>query len=80
MFGVKPLYIRFDTLDSFIRVYDVSRYLVSFGPEKYDAIYNMIKYLQVKKLVLRLLSLLQNANLTIEEEYWRKYDVNISEK
>ena len=74
------MHIRFDTLDSFIRVYDVSRYFVSLGPEKYDAIYNMIKYLQVKKLVLRLLSLLQNANLTKEEEYWRKYDVNISEK
>ena len=69
MFGVKTLHIRFDTLDSFIRVYNVSRYFVSFGPEKYDAIYNMIKYLQVKKLVLRLLSLLQNANLTKEEEY-----------
>ena len=37
--------IRFDKIDGFIRVYGGARYLVLFGPEKYDAIYNRIKYL-----------------------------------
>ena len=37
--------IRFDKIDGFIRVYDGTKYLVLFGPEKYDAIYNRIRYL-----------------------------------
>ena len=41
----KPLRFRFDKVDGFIRVYDRTRYLVLFGPEKYDAIYNRIRYL-----------------------------------
>ena len=31
--------------DAFIRVYDRTRYLVLFGSEKYDSIYNRIRYL-----------------------------------
>ena len=42
--GAKPLHVRFDKMDGFIRVYDGSRYLVLFGLEKYDAIYNRIRY------------------------------------
>ena len=34
----KPLRIRFDETDGFIRVYDGTRYLVLFGNEKYDFI------------------------------------------
>ena len=34
----KPLRIRFDKIDGFIRVYDGTRYLVLFGSEKYDSI------------------------------------------
>ena len=41
--GPKPLRIRFNNLDGFIRVYDGTKYLVLFGPEKYDAIYNRIR-------------------------------------
>ena len=41
----KSLRIKFDKIDGFIRIYDKTRYLVSFGPEKYDAIYNRIRYL-----------------------------------
>ena len=41
----KPLHIRFDKIDGFIRVYDGTRYLVSFGSEKYDSIYDGIRYL-----------------------------------
>ena len=31
LFGSKPLRIRFDEVDGFIRVYDMVRYLVIFG-------------------------------------------------
>ena len=42
---VKTLRIRFDKIDGFIRVYDGTRYLVLFGNEKYESIYNRIRYL-----------------------------------
>ena len=45
LIGTKPLRIRFDKTDGFIRVYDGTRYLVLFGAEKYDFIYNRIRYL-----------------------------------
>ena len=41
----KLLCIRFDKIDGFIRVYGRTRYLVLFGSEKYDSIYNWIRYL-----------------------------------
>ena len=41
----KPLRIRFDKIAGFIRVYDGTRYLVLFGSEKYDSIYDRIIYL-----------------------------------
>ena len=39
----KPLRIRFDKIDGLIRIYDGARYLILFGSEEYDAIYNRIK-------------------------------------
>ena len=45
LIGAKLLRIRFDKIDGFVGVYDRGRYLVSFGPEKYDIIYNRIRYL-----------------------------------
>ena len=41
----KPLRIRFDKIDGFIRIHDRIRYLTLFGSEKYDAIYDRIRYL-----------------------------------
>ena len=41
----KLLHIRFDKIDGFIKVYDGNRHLTFFGSEKYDAIYNRIRYL-----------------------------------
>ena len=41
----KPLRIRFDKIDVFIRIYYGTRYLVLFGSEKFDAIHNRIRYL-----------------------------------
>ena len=37
--------IRFDKIDRFIRVYYGIKYLVLFGSEKNDSIYNRIRYL-----------------------------------
>ena len=51
--GAKPLRIRFNKVKGFIRVYDGTRYLVLFGPEKYDAICNSIKCLICQESVIR---------------------------
>ena len=49
MTGAKPLCIRFSKVDGFIRVYDGTRYVVLFGPEKHDVIFNRIRYLLSQK-------------------------------
>ena len=49
LIGPKPLRIRFNKVDGFIRIYDGTRYLVLFGPERYDATYNRIRYLTNQK-------------------------------
>ena len=36
--------IRFFKIDGIIRIYDGTRYLTLFGSEKYEAIYNRIRY------------------------------------
>ena len=41
--------IRLDKVDGFIGVYDGTRHLVLFGPEKYDVIYNRTWYLISQK-------------------------------
>ena len=45
LIGAKPLRIRFHKVDEIIRVYDGTRYLILFGGEIYDFIYNRIWYL-----------------------------------
>ena len=40
----KSLLIRFNKIDGFIRIYDGTRYLTLFGSEKYDVIYDKIRY------------------------------------
>ena len=51
--GAKPLRVRFHKVDRFFRVYDETKYLVLLGPEKYDAIYNRIRYLIIQKSGIR---------------------------
>ena len=41
----RPLRIRFDKTDESTRIYDGTIYLALLGIEKYDAIYNRIRYL-----------------------------------
>ena len=49
LIGAKPVRIRFNKVNEFVRFYDWSRYLVLFGDEKYDFIYNRIKlFIRVK--------------------------------
>ena len=43
------MHFRFDKIDEFIRVYDGIKYLLLFGPEKCDTIYNRINYLVSQK-------------------------------
>ena len=43
--GSKPLRIRLDKMDGFRIVCDGTRYLIFFGSEKYEAIYDRIRYL-----------------------------------
>ena len=45
MIDAWPYCIRFDKIDRFIRIYDGIIYLILFGSEKYDFIYNRIRYL-----------------------------------
>ena len=45
LIDAKLLRITFDEIDGFIRVYDGTRYLVLLGSEKYNAIFNRIRYL-----------------------------------
>ena len=45
LIGAKSMRIRLDKIDGFIRIYNGKRYLVLFGTEKYDAIFNRISYL-----------------------------------
>ena len=44
LIAAKPLHIRFNEMDGFIRVHDETRHLVLFRSEKYDSIYNSTRY------------------------------------
>ena len=50
LFDAKPLRIRFNNSDWFIGVYEGTRYLTLFRLEKYEAIYNRIRYLIIEKI------------------------------
>ena len=45
LIGAKPFRIRSHKIEGFIRIYDGTRHLTLLGSEKYDAIYNRIRYL-----------------------------------
>ena len=45
LIGSKPLHIRFDKMDGFVRIYDETIYLTLLGSKKYNAIYDRIRYL-----------------------------------
>ena len=60
----KPSRIRFDKIDGFIRVYDGTRYLVLLETEKYNFIYNRIRYLtEVKSGITYVWIIMQESTL-----------------
>ena len=66
LFGSKPLRIRFNEGDGFIKVYGGTMHLVLFGTKKYDAIYNRIRYLiSQKKVVFTYVIYHNNAKIKI---------------
>ena len=50
LIGAKPLCIIFDKVDGFIRNYNGTKCLASFGSKKYNAIFNRIRYLMSLKI------------------------------
>ena len=50
--GSKPLCIKFDKIDRFIKIYDGIRYLILFGYWWYDEIFDNIKVLISEKSVI----------------------------
>ena len=49
LMGAKPLCVFFNKIDGFIKVDDRTRYIVLFGSERYNAIYDRINYLISEK-------------------------------
>ena len=45
LIGAKPLRIICSKVDKFVRNYYLIKYLVLFGLKKYDAIYDIVRYL-----------------------------------
>ena len=78
LIAAKPLRIRFDKTDGCIRVYDWTRYLVLFGSEKYDFIYNSVRHLTGVKsgiIMLFLIKIYKNQSrfirfLTSKKKQW----------
>ena len=66
LIGTNLLCLRFDKTDGFIRVYDGTWYLVLFGDEKYDLIYNRIRYLIGVKIGIAYVISLYYANINVD--------------
>ena len=68
MVAAKPLRIRFDKTDAFVRVFDGTRYLLLLEAGKLDSIYNRIGYKKwEQKLVLHILFLIIMWRLSLAE-------------
>ena len=46
--GAKPLRMWFEKIDGFIKIFDGIRYLVLLPSERYNAIYDKIRYLVIE--------------------------------
>ena len=74
LIGTNLLCIRFDKTDGFIRVYNGIRCLVLFGDEKYDLIYNRIRYFIGEKSGIAYVISLYYANINVDlYDYLPKY-------
>ena len=74
LIDLNSLHIRFDKIDGFIRSYSGTRYLALFGSEKYDAIYNRIRYLvnQKSNITYIFLTISQKSKLILMVLYLLK--------
>ena len=64
LIGAKPLLIMFDKVNWFIKVYDGTERLISFSIEKYNAIYDRIRYfIQLKNGIRFFLIIMQKSEL-----------------
>ena len=66
LIGAKPLQFRFSKEDEFLRFSNRTRYLLLFCPEKYDVIYNRIRYLISQKMVLHMFFLIFMEKIKID--------------
>ena len=66
LIGAKPLQFRFSKEDEFLRFSNRTRYLLLFCPEKYDVIYNRIRYLISQKMVLHMFFLIFMEKIEID--------------
>ena len=62
----RHLPIRFNKIDGIIRVHDGIRYLVLFGHERYDTIYDWIKYIISEKSGIRYIISHNFANIKVD--------------
>ena len=56
--GAKPLRIRYNKIDGFIKIYNRIRYLVLFDCGWFDIICDRNKYLTSEKMVLQIVSII----------------------
>ena len=72
----KPLHIRFDKIDGFIRAYDGTRHLVLFGGKKNDFIFSRIRYTARVKSCIRYVVSHDYAKIKVDSDHsfsWRKH-------
>ena len=66
LIGLEPLRIIFHKVDGFNKFYVETRYLPLFGSQKYDAIYNKIRYLMSLKLGILYVFSLNHPRIKID--------------
>ena len=69
LIDAKPGCIRFGKVDRFTRIYDRTRHLVLFGPEKHVVIYNRIRYLKSQKRGINYVYSLNYAKIKVDSYY-----------
>ena len=78
LMGAKPLRIRFDEIDGFIKIYDGVRYVLLFRSEQYDAIYIRIRYLISQKMVSQIIAIILQELELIHIIYTYRKNTNLS--
>ena len=70
LIDAKSLCVRFDAVDGFTRVYNGTRYLLLLEGEKYDFIYNRIRYLkEVKSGIIYIFFSHNYAKIKVDSYY-----------